>query len=178
MKSKEKCCFVFRNDNLGKEFAKELQRRLGVVVQGNYSYAGYLVCVDITAYAHAVHVGTKILMSNQSYWKHGCWVDYYNEIQSPNVGIVMYGFLPSDRKVSREWSFKAPNDIFKFKAELSVFLGKEVYITCNIVDNAVNVHVKEMSEHRTIKRDIKKFLQNHDTPFEKIKFFNYVGKLI
>lgn len=169
MKSKKKCCFVFGNGNLGKEFAEELQRRLGGVVRGNYSFAGYLVCVDMTAYAYAraVHVGTKILMSNQSYWKHCCWWDY-DEIQRPNVDIVMYGFLPSDRKVSREWSFEAPNDIFKFKEELSIFLGKEVYITCNIEYNAINVHVKGMSEYRTIKYYIKKFLRNYDTPFEKI----------
>lgn len=178
MKLKQKCCFIFRSGRYGEEFAKELQRRLGVIVQGNYCYAGYTVYVDRTAYKRALQVGTKILIANQSYMKYGGWVDHYNEVQSSNIGLVMYGLLPSNRKVDKSWIFEAPSDISEFKTELSKFLGKEVYITCNIPDNAVNVHVAEMNEHRTIKRDVKKFLQNHDTPFERVMFFNYIGKLI
>lgn len=178
MKSKKKCCFIFSSNEYGEKFAKELQKRLGVVVEGNYCYAGYTIYVDRTAYRHALQVGTKILISNQLYMRCGGWVDHYNEVQSPNIGLVMYGFLPSNRKVAKHWQFDAPSDILEFKTKLSDFLGKEVHLTCNTADNAINVHVAPMEEHQTIKRDVRKFLQNHDTPFEKIRFFNHVGKLI
>ena len=178
MKPKEKCCFVFSDGKVGKRFAKELQKRLGITVQRNYCYAGFTVYVDRSAYQHALRVGTNMLVSNQTYMRYGGWVDHYNEVQSPNIGLIMYGFLPRSIRVDKSWIFETPSDIEKFKTALSEFLGKEVYLTCNLADNAVTVHVKGMKEHKTIKRDVKKFLQNHDTPFERIRFFNYVGKLI
>lgn len=179
MRSKEKCVFIFHYGKVGEEFRKELQKRLGVIVTENYCYAGYAVYVDKTAYARALRIGTKLMISNQAYMQYGDWVDYYNGLQVANRGLIMYGFLPKNRKVNKFWADEdIPRDIFEFKTELSEFLGKKVYVSSNTADNAINVHVEGLNEHKTIKRDVKKFLKDHETPFEKIMFFNYVGKLI
>ena len=117
-------------------------------------------------------------MSNKSYMECCGWLDHYQDVQTPNDGLIMYEFLLRDRKISKDWSVEAPSDIEKFKTELSKFLGKEVYVSDNVADNAVNVHVEGLLEHQVIKRDTKKFLRNHEAPFRKVMFFNEVGKLI
>ncbi len=180
MKSKEKCCFVFRNGRIGEKFAEELQKRLGVVTKGDYSYAGYAIYVDRTVYRRALQIGNKMLLSSNKFYTIAVrgWVDHYDEVQWANMGLIMYGFPPSGRKVSADWRFEEPSDIAEFKKQLSDFLGKEVHLTYNCTDNAVSVLVAPMNEHQSIKREVKNFLKTHETPFERIRFFNYVGKLI
>jgi|GEM_PF-2968852 len=176
-RKENKGCFVFDSNQVGELFSIELEKRLGVIVHRRHSWRGFELLVDITAYCRALEVGTKMFLSNQEYKENGDWLDYYNVRQKSNMGLVLYGILLRNRVVTGEWIYELPEDIEKFQEKLIDFFGKRVYVEADFNKNALLISIEGMLEQKRNKKEMKKFLKENRTPFEKIKYFSFIGKI-
>jgi len=85
--------------------------------------------------------------------------------------------LLKNRRGNTIWCTNPPEDIADFKRSISDLFGKDCWIKYNGTDNAVIFCIHDMDKENMLEK-VSKFLSNNDTPFEEIKFFNSVGKIL